>query len=63
MGRCDHALIIDHMPLLQEEFQKMLDADRNEGELLSCFRLLVAHAYLVQTSLESGHFWREFLKV
>ncbi|GHJ86386.1 hypothetical protein NliqN6_2788 [Naganishia liquefaciens] len=30
MGRCDHALIIDHMPLLQEEFQKMLDADRNE---------------------------------
>ncbi|KAI5452672.1 ubiquitin ligase (cullin) of SCF [Naganishia albida] len=30
MNKCDKALIVDHMALLQEEFQKMLDADRNE---------------------------------
>jgi hypothetical protein len=32
MNKCDKALIVDHMALLQEEFQKMLDADRNEGK-------------------------------
>jgi hypothetical protein len=45
MGRCDHALIIDHMPLLQEEFQKMLDADRNEGKRFTLFLSFLSSSY------------------
>ncbi|KAJ9113817.1 hypothetical protein QFC19_000010 [Naganishia cerealis] len=31
MNRCDQTLITDHMTVIQEEFQKMLEADRNEA--------------------------------
>ncbi|KAJ9116957.1 hypothetical protein QFC22_004615 [Naganishia vaughanmartiniae] len=30
MNRCDETLITDHMTVIQEEFQKMLEADRND---------------------------------